>query len=88
MSLILVFIDSTRPLESPCSLEASIALRCVTMLKIHECGDPMAPCPGNPPVKGFAGFIDPRIRSLLSQMRSVDAKSAALMLREGAWGRA
>ena len=33
MSLILVFIDSTRPLESPCSIAARIAVWCLTMLR-------------------------------------------------------
>ena len=33
MSLILVFIDSTRPLERPCSMAARIAARCLTMLR-------------------------------------------------------
>ena len=32
MSLILVFIDSIRPLLSPCSIDARMASRCLTML--------------------------------------------------------
>ena len=32
MSRILVFIDSTRSLERPCSIEAKIAVRCLMML--------------------------------------------------------
>ena len=31
MSLILVFIDSTRPLERPCSIAARIAVRCLVI---------------------------------------------------------
>ena len=33
MSRILVFMDSMRPLESPCSMDARIAARCFTMLR-------------------------------------------------------
>lgn len=33
MSRILVFIDSTRPLESPCSITARVAVRWLTMLR-------------------------------------------------------
>ncbi len=33
ISRILVLMDSMRPLESPCSIDARIAVRCLTMLR-------------------------------------------------------
>lgn len=65
MTRILAFIDSVRPLESPCSIEARIARRCFMMLfcsftnvGIQQRRDTAAPGRGNPFVEGIDRLVD------------------------------